>query len=677
MALRQPKREDEQELNFSRKTYQKKSLSMMTLSGDSNNVQPVNRDQASFWALLEDVSSSLCWLDIVVFALILGFGAMQFFFAARASDFFNDDVFFSDSARSLLEHGSYGINGYAETNMPPGLPAMLGFFWIVGGWGHLTFLRVMAVFGTLGFLASYELLRRQVPRIVAATICLLLISSRIHFELVTQWFFPSYPYFFAATSALLVARKLESATHFTSRVGWGILLMALIAASLMFASAGIALLGAIVASIGVLIFRERQLAFTRLRRYLAVLLVGVVVQGFWMNHERVDASSGIAASEWPLPGFPQSYMSQLKVKSGNNPELGMATPTDFVVRILKNTYQQSYLLSQTLLGRSTYITSISILVLGPLLLIILGWCYCIWRTGGGLQEWYFAGYEFIYIVWPWTLETRFLLPIAPLACLYMWRGAEALGSLAKYKPGVLGWAWLPLGLILTACSWSWMRGVGIGKHLAHAGLQDEASFIVWLLTAILAFRMIWADIAWAAPIAGFLRRCAGLIGASRIGPLRISQFLAITILTVLVGNGLATQLRIGRTNLDANSAVNRPTPDAEAASWIRAHTDPNAVVMARHVPTAYHYSGRKVIWFPPSSNPQLLMEGIQKHKIDFVVVVRRENSYYLPSDDDCFAPLLEAYPDAFRLVDQAPEFRIFQVATKAAAPPRVTLGAFR
>ena len=53
------------------------------------------------------------------------------------------------------------------------------------------------------------------------------------------------------------------------------------------------------------------------------------------------------------------------------------------------------------------------------------------------------------------------------------------------------------------------------------------------------------------------------------------------------------------------------------------------------------------------------MEGIRRHKVDFVIVVRRQSSYYLPTDDDCFAPLLTAYPDAFRLVYQAPELRIF------------------
>src|SRR5206468_5823305 len=97
--------------------------------------------------------------------------------------------------------------------------------------------------------------------------------------------------------------------------------------------------------------------------------------------------------------------------------------------------------------------------------------------------------------------------------------------------------------------------------------------------------------------------------------------------------------------LDPNS-TNNHSPDAEAAIWINSHTDSSGVIMARHVPTAFHYSKRKVIWFPPSSNPQLLMEGIQKHRIEFVIVVHREHNYYLPSDDDCFTRLFTAYPPA-------------------------------
>jgi hypothetical protein len=58
----------------------------------------------------------------------------------------------------------------------------------------------------------------------------------------------------------------------------------------------------------------------------------------------------------------------------------------------------------------------------------------------------------------------------------------------------------------------------------------------------------------------------------------------------------------------------------------------------------------------------LLMDGILKHKIEWIIVVDREDSYWLPPDYDCFAPLAHAYPDAFHLVHRGPSNRIFQVA---------------
>jgi uncharacterized membrane protein len=91
---------------------------------------------------------------------------------------------------------------------------------------------------------------------------------------------PCYPYLFTTMTALLVARKLEDSTRHSSQIGWGVLLAALIVASLLLASAAKASLGAIVASICVAFFWNRRLGFARLKSYFWILLVGVAVQGF-------------------------------------------------------------------------------------------------------------------------------------------------------------------------------------------------------------------------------------------------------------------------------------------------------------------------------------------------------------------------------------------------------------
>ena len=144
---------------------------------------------------------------------------------------------------------------------------------------------------------------------------------------------------------------------------------------------------------------------------------------------------------------------------------------------------------------------------------------------------------------------------------------------------------------------------------------------------------------------------------SRYFTLWITGAIAVVALILI---GLNMQLALARTNLDMSSQTNKTTPDVLAGEWIHSHTEQNAIVMARHIPIVYHYAERNMVWFPPSSNPQLLMEGIQKHKIDFVVVITRDNSYYLPPEEDCMAALLLAYPNAFEVVNQTSEFKIYR-----------------
>jgi hypothetical protein len=623
----------------------------------------LKREAADVWAQLAEVSSRLRRVDIVVFALILVIGLFQAFSVEKSRYFTNDDVFYADSGRSLIEHGFYGINGYRETNMPPGLSAVVGILSAAAGSSRALILRVLALFGTLGFLASYELLRRQAPRIIAAAICLLLISSRIQFEFMAKSVCPCYPYLLTTVAALLVARKLEVSTHFASRIAWGALLAVFVVASLLFASAAIALLGAMVCSVVVIFFRDHRLGFARLKSYFLVLLVAVAVLGMsTRNGEHVNASAGISAAEWPLPGFPQSYLAQLKVKNGNHPELGLATPRDVAVRVFENACTDANLLSRMLLRRLPQVAWLSVFVAGPLLLIVFGWIISVWRKGGGLEEWYFAGYQCIYLLWPWDLETRFFFPIAPLACLYLWRGASALIVLTRSKPRLLGAIWLPVALCLTISAWLWMHGLGAASRFPNSGLEDEFSFAVWLLSALLAAWMVVAGTDW---LASFCR----LSGLSR-RPMRVPQSLlrisSLVLLASLLGFGMTMQLQMAHAIAGENVTVDKGLPpDAEAAVWIRSHTAPGSVVMARHVPIICHYAERKVIWFPPSSDPKLLKEGIIRNRVDVVVVAHREFNYYLPTDDDGVAALMKTYPDILHLAYEAPNFNVYQVSGDA------------
>jgi len=153
--------------------------------------------------------------------------------------------------------------------------------------------------------------------------------------------------------------------------------------------------------------------------------------------------------------------------------------------------------------------------------------------------------------------------------------------------------------------------------------------------------------------------------------LTLRQVVGVGIVVALGAVGIVQQLSSGRDNLNFDLTTQPSYADIEAAKWVQAHTAGTAVVMARQLDVVYHYSRRKVVWFPPLSNPQLLMEGIQQYNVEFVIVSDRKFSYWLPQERDCFLPLVSAYPRAFRLVHEGPQFRIFAVVPDHDGPVRI------
>jgi hypothetical protein len=132
--------------------------------------------------------------------------------------------------------------------------------------------------------------------------------------------------------------------------------------------------------------------------------------------------------------------------------------------------------------------------------------------------------------------------------------------------------------------------------------------------------------------------------------------------------GVAAQWRIGLVNLDTNLARDDFNyPDIEAAEWIKANSTPASVVMARKDDIIYHYSQRRVIWFPPSRDAAVLMDGIRHYHVQYVVVHYGNDYYWRPSAQECFSVLLGAYPGVFHLAHAGPHNSVFEVSASARA----------
>lgn len=587
-------------------------------------------------------------VDLSVSCLIVALGALQFFLYQRSPDFAAEDVVWAELAKSILRNGSYAFNSVRERIQPPGLAAIVSLACATVGCTHDVLIRIMPVFLTLGLLVSYEVLRRQKGRATAAASCLLLSSAPPIFAAVTSRLWPSVPYLFSSMLVLFLAPKLEAANTRPYRFLWGSLVSFATITSVITQSAGIALIGAMSGYVILSFFLEPRVARSRLRVFLPIILLACFVQGLWM-------SQGSNPREWPLPGYPgSSYLSQLKLKSGNYPELGVASTKDIVMRVGENLAARTQTLDELITRHwiSPYWASVGIA--GPVLLIALGVWSSLWRSGTQLGALYFIGYECIYLLWPWSFEDlRFTLPVLPLACLYLVEGVQVLRHWFSESPRHTGTWMLLLSVILFLFSvgHSWRGGAGYG-------LQEKGSAIIWFICAIIFARTIWKTLRQRKPTWAndFVRKKSSLWRT-----FSMDRLIGAVIITYLITAGIVSEVRIGQENLSFASTQFAQVPEIQAGLWLQSHTDPQAVVAAREVSLVYYYAQRKVIWFPPITNPSVFMQGIREHHIRYVVVVARDFSYYFPSDETCFDLLYAAFPSSFRLIQSGVSEKVYQV----------------
>ena len=621
--------------------------------------------------------------DIIVVTVILIMGAAAILFHSRSSDFLHDDVFYADSARSLIRSGLYGINGRPETTQPPGLPALLAILFTVFGYGQALCLCAIAVCEMLAFLATYVLLQKYISKFLAAGICIVLISSPVYFSMAAAWVSPCLPFLLTTAIALLAVDRYENSATPSSRLTWGVVLATVVAASLMVASAAISLLGAIIGAIVATSLKDWRLGLSRLRLFIPILLVGLAVQGLWMHRKP-------APREWPLPGYPGPYMEQLKLKSGNYPELGTAGLADFGTRIVNNVFAQSDLFAELVLRHGVNASKIFTAII-PILMVALGWAYAIWcNRGQRILEWYFAGYEFIYLLWPWNMEARFFLPIAPLACFYAWKSIEAMRLMAVAKPRLLGIVWCPLALLLGVSGWHWIY---LHWPEGPGHWPDELMAPTWCLAGVFAawmaytgrppfflssdWRARWFD-TLSGPSKVVFSHSAKSASYGVVGGLLLLGVIGLR--GIEIDHKPLVSLRIGDSVSPAIGSDENPrflnavAPEVESAIWIRSHTPVTSTVMARHVPTVYHYAERRVVWFAPTSNADILVQGILRNKVDYVIVIKHDHPYYLPDDDYCFSRVLVNHSASFQVVFQDSHLQIFHVDRNLKAMTAVRVG---
>jgi|HubBroStandDraft_5_1064220.scaffolds.fasta_scaffold15652_2 hypothetical protein len=597
--------------------------------------------------------------DVAVYAFILLMGAFQLTHYLHTPDFMND-VTYPDLARSILEHGSYQIRLLPETTFPPGLPLILAAVGLFFGLTPATLFPVITVSATLGLIATYEFLRRVEGRGVAAAISLFFASCPALFSFGTSTIYPEIPYFLVSMLALLIALKIDHAQRRRSLIVSVVFLSITLVAAVLIRSAGVALLAGLAAWVGTSQLIVPGIGRRRLRRFVVPLVIGLTVQLCWSvwAHRRENF-------EWQLPGYPRSYVSQLRVKNGHHPELGEVHLGDIPARIGRNLVARAAGFSHLLTQRNVSKVWSSPLIFGALVLIAIGAASSIWAGAGQLHDWYFLCYEFIFMVWPWDYRDRFLIPVVPLACLYLWRGVKAVKNYAVRQPRAAGESFILLGSLLCISSAAFSFGIAAfpanPEHVRGDRLQTIAATLFWgIFTAMGLWMLKRPSLERLRDSTGVFSRLSQIVESRGPAGLRVA---ATVIVAAIVLLGTVRVMTIGRYNVRHDITEDSNYPMLKATEWIDAHEPSDRVIMASEPEFVFHYSHHQTVWFPPISDPKTLMDGIQRHHIGAILVVHQAQSYWLPPEDVCFQALLQAYPGTFKLAHRDLNTWVYEVAS--------------
>jgi hypothetical protein len=327
------------------------------------------------------------------------------------------------------------------------------------------------------------------------------------------------------------------------------------------------------------------------------------------------------------------------------------------VRVERNIVALAAGFSKSLVRRNVSEFWSSPAIIGVAFVVALGLLSSL-RGGGQLHDWYFLCYEFIFVLWPWDYRDRFLIPIFPLACLYLWRGGKAIWSYFVRHQIRAALALVFAGSLLSTCSAAFaLRFAAFAVNPDHVNgdhLQTIAATLFWGVLVVVGLVLIVARRNRAGSIWRIVRAAEPML------PLGLSVVAGLA-LAFEVGSGIKKIIAIGhnRSNLDVTQEFYYP--EYEASDWLRNQAPSSSTIMAREPDFVFHYTHQPAVWFPPISNPSVLMDGIRRYHVRFVVVTHHPDSYWQPTEEACIHALEAAYPGVFQLRQSSPDEQVFEV----------------
>jgi len=185
------------------------------------------------------------------------------------------------------------------------------------------------------------------------------------------------------------------------------------------------------------------------------------------------------------------------------------------------------------------------------------------------------------------------------------------------------------------------------------GLQARASVAFWAVCAVTPMLLIL-------PIkrAGRTGIAAMLDSVVRFIPAHTDRGIAIALVAV----GVFQQAAVARSNAAPNPSLFLHYPSADCSLWLRTAED--GIVMAQQASIIHRLTGRKVVSFPVSSDPQFIVSVARRENVRYLVVndeVEVKDEYFFPSEMDRFRVMERAYPSMFVLVNKGLTYRVFEL----------------
>jgi hypothetical protein len=577
---------------------------------------------------------------IAIVLLLLALGALQVATVRRAESYGSDSSIYIVLASNLLNGRGYSFNYEVHTTYPPGLPVLLaGISALTGESGYNLFVYSMPIFSTLGLIVWYFVLKAWSGHKTAAICCLLTATADPLYRLVTRFVVSDTPYLLVSGLALLCILGLMWAGPGSRHIRYGLLagssLFAIL--SVLLRSAGVSLCAALAAwALTEMLLRRRgrEFAFSAALCAAALGLCAFGVWAGWAKRMEVKAYPGQQFT---------SYASLFMAADPQRPELGEISAGHLVPRLLSNIPIQASHIGG-LAVRAPWVmpawhSPLAVIVLA---LLACGLLSCAACPKAALLAWYFLAYFSVYLLWPFNEGPRFMLPAAPLAFVLLWRGAHQLSDLVCARPATTWAAVLLVSLLLTASA-AGARGTG--------GLQGLVALAFWpSLAAVAAFFLWRSRVRRAAGPEGRAGRPAGFLLGARAVVLGVLG-LALT--------GVVQSAQSARENLNPDPTTFLHYPATDASAWIRGAKQ--GKVMAQQSAIVHRLTGRRVVVFPATTDPRIIVTLLEREMVRYLVVSDQvKDEYILPSEEERFRLIELAYPNRLRLVHRGPGYRIFE-----------------